>query len=93
MGVIDAEGNWVVAPQYFVDEGYDGWTYGGLNEGMYLVWDSTEDDEERVRPHYGFFDVPSGYFSGIVFMEKCAGGHRKSWCPSATPRLLYSLAY
>ena len=62
----------MVAPQYFVDEGYDGWTYGGLNEGMYLVWDSTEDDEERVRPHYGFFDVPSGYFSGIVFYgEMC----------------------
>ena len=67
MGVIDGSGSWVVEPHYFVDEGYDGWTYGGLNEGMYLVWDSRAGDEARERPHYGYFDVPSGYFSGIVF--------------------------
>ena len=42
----------------FVDEGYDGWTYGGLNEGIYQVW-----DEDM---HTGWFDVPSGYFSGLV---------------------------
>ena len=72
MGIIDASGAWVVEPHYFVDEGYDGWTYGGLNEGMYLIWDRRADDENRERPHYGFFDVPSGYFSGIVFYgEMC----------------------
>jgi len=58
MGVIDETGTWVVEPQYFVDEGYDGWTYGGLNEGIYQVW-----DEDM---HTGWFDVPSGYFSGLV---------------------------
>ena len=58
MGVIDETGTWVVEPQYFFDEGYDGWTYGGLNEGIYQVW-----DEDM---HTGWFDVPSGYFSGLV---------------------------
>ena len=70
MGVIDASGAWAVEPHYFVDEGYDGWTYGGLNEGMYLIWDRRADDENRESPHYGFFDVPSGFFSGIVFQDE-----------------------
>ena len=42
MGIIDSHGQWVVEPVYFVDEGYDEWTYGGLNEGMYLIWDDSE---------------------------------------------------
>ena len=63
MGIIDAEGNWAVEPHYFVDDGYDGWTYGGLNEGMYLIWDKNLRETRRS----GYFDVPSGYFSGLVF--------------------------
>ena len=59
MGIIDETGAWVVEPHYFVDEGYDGWTYGGLNEGLYQVWDEDMNT--------GFFDVPSGYYSGLVF--------------------------
>ena len=42
-------------PRYFVDEGYDGWTYGGLDKGMYLVWDG--------EGYMGFFDVRSGFLS------------------------------
>ncbi len=67
MGIIDSDGKWVVEPNYLVDAGYDGWTYGGLNEGMYSLWDSREGDTAGEYPHYGYFDVPSGYFSGIVF--------------------------
>ena len=63
MGIIDASGAWAVEPHYFVDEGYDGWTYGGLNEGMYLIWDENLRETNRM----GYFDVPSGYFSGLVF--------------------------
>lgn len=63
MGIIDASGAWAVEPHYFVDEGYDGWTYGGLNEGMYLIWDENLRETNRT----GYFDVPSGYFSGLVF--------------------------
>ncbi len=62
-GIIDAEGSWAVEPHYFVDEGYDGWTYGGLNEGLYLVWDENLSETHRT----GYFDVPSGFFSGLVF--------------------------
>ena len=61
MGIIDRAGSWVVEARYFVDEGYDGWTYGGLNRGMYLVWENSENDaEERYR---GYFDVRSGHLS------------------------------
>ena len=70
MGIIDSHGQWVVEPVYFVDEGYDEWTYGGLNEGMYLIWDGNEGGHLNDSPHYAFFDVPSGYFSGIVFDDE-----------------------
>ena len=59
-GVIDRNGNWVVEPHYFVDRGYDGWYYGGLTLGYYEMWDNDTDKS-------GFFDVPSGYFSGLVY--------------------------
>ncbi len=58
-GIIDRNGNWVPEPYYFVDSGFDGWYYGGLNLGYYQIW-------ERVGDKFGFFDVPSGCFSGAV---------------------------
>ena len=63
-GIIDRDGNWVVEPEYFFDEGYDGWEYGGLDTGMYLVWNRDEADEMSPM---GFFDVRSGYFSGLKY--------------------------
>ena len=54
-GLIRRDGSWVVEPRYFVDHGYDGWTYGGLDTGMYLVWDG--------EGYMGFFDVRSGFLS------------------------------
>ncbi|MBQ7183978.1 MAG: WG repeat-containing protein [Clostridia bacterium] len=65
-GIIGTDGSWVVEPKYFVDDGYDGWTYGGLSEGLYILWDDV-DDNDPERPHIGFFDVPSGYFSGLSY--------------------------
>ena len=62
-GVIDREGNWVVEPHYFVDGGYDGWYYGGLNLGYYEIWDKDGDK-------FGFFDVPSGCFSGVIYDDE-----------------------
>ena len=59
MGIIDRDGNWVVEPRYFVDEGYDEFYYGGLNTGMDQVWNSQEDE----AAYWGFFDVRSGYLS------------------------------
>ena len=66
-GIIDREGNWVVPPEYFVDEGYDGWTYGGLDTGMYQVWGPH--DEHGKPSNTGFFDVPSGCFSGLILAD------------------------
>ena len=70
-GVIDRNGNWVVEPHYFVDWGYDGWYYGGMNLGYYQIWDAEGDK-------FGFFDVPSGYFSGVVYDNElmCWNGSR-----------------
>ena len=72
MGVIDGSGSWVVEPRYFVDEGYDGWEYGGLDTGMYLVWN----DSDLGDAHYfGYFDVPSGYLSARSTELKLTGEH------------------
>ena len=69
-GIIDREGSWVVEPCYIIDEGYDGWTYGGLNRGIFFVYRPLTEEEkalprEEQPRQYGYFDVPSGYFSGI----------------------------
>ena len=67
-GIIDRAGKWVVEPHYFVDGGYDGWYYGGLDMGYYQIWEYADDEDEE--PKFGFFDVPSGYFSGVIYDEE-----------------------
>lgn len=62
MGIIDEKGNWMVEPHYFVDSGYDEAYYGGLNVGIWQVWKENLAESNLM----GFFDVPSGYFSGLV---------------------------
>ena len=62
MGIINEMGNWVVEPNFFVDDGYDEAYYGGLNTGIWQVWK----DDLTETGLMGFFDVPSGYFSGLV---------------------------
>lgn len=74
-GIIDREGNWVVPPEYYVDSGYDGWTYGGLDIGVYYLWKNND-----IEGGMGFFDVRSGYFSGLVFQEELSFWGRED-CP------------
>ena len=58
-GIIDRTGKYVVEPKYTMDEGYDGSFYGGKDTGIVWVW--SEDNT------MGFFDIPSGFFSGTVY--------------------------
>ena len=61
-GIIDRCGNLVLEATYSFDEGYDEFYYGGKDTGIWYVtrWNDDE-DSQRV----GFFDVQSGYFSGL----------------------------
>lgn len=60
-GIINRQGDWVVPPEYSLDTGYDGYLYGGEDTGV--IWlQGTEDNGPE-----GFFDLRSGYFSGLRF--------------------------
>lgn len=73
-GIIDRSGAWVLLPEYFIDMGYDGYYYGGRDTGIYVVWQDEADDDEEDWPLEGFFDIPSGCFSGLRW---AIVGH---WC-------------
>ena len=62
-GIIDADGNWAVEPGRFtVWEADQGERYiGGRDEGIYILFG--EGENYRV----GFFDLPSGFYSGLVY--------------------------
>lgn len=60
MGVIDREGSVVLEPVYSLDSGMSGEFYGGEHTGVWIVYQSAS---ERT----GWFDIPSGYFSGLVW--------------------------
>lgn len=63
MGVIDRAGNWVLTPEYSLSSGQSGDWFGGKDEGIWLVnqWESSD--------MMGFFDIPSGTFSGLKWYE------------------------
>lgn len=63
MGVIDRTGNWVLPPEYSLTSGQSGDWFGGKDEGIWLVnqWESSD--------LMGFFDIPSGTFSGLKWHE------------------------
>ena len=63
MGVIDRAGNWVLAPEYSLCSGQSAEWFGGKDEGIWLVnqWESSDLS--------GFFDIPSGTFSGLKWYE------------------------
>ena len=70
-GIIDRNGSIVLEPTYSFDSGYDGQLYGGKDTGIWyvtrrrdLVWDENE-EEILQRNRVGFFDIPSGCFSGL----------------------------
>ncbi len=63
VGVIDREGSWVLPPEYSLTGGQSGDWFGGKDEGIWLVnqWESSD--------LMGFFDIPSGAFSGLRWHE------------------------
>lgn len=63
-GVIDRSGRIVVEPVYSFDHGYDGGFYGGKDTGIWCVRKWQDYKSARLE---GFFDIPSGYFSGLVW--------------------------
>ncbi len=61
-GIIDRTGAWVLPPEYWVLPS-DEWRYdGGQDAGIWCVW---SDEDEGA----GFFDVASGYFSGLRWVD------------------------
>ena len=58
-GIIDRGGEFVLQPDYYIDDGQDDYVkgYGTWDDGYYIV--NREDAPE------GFFDVRSGSFSGL----------------------------
>ena len=63
-GVIDRCGNLVLEPAYSFDSGYDGEYYGGKDTGIWVVNRWRDDPDTRME---GFFDIRSGFFSGLVW--------------------------
>jgi len=70
-GIIDRSGNIVLTPEYSIDGGYGGGYYGGKDTGIWHitqyeknVWDP-EDESLIYASKDGFFDIPSGHFSGL----------------------------
>ena len=66
-GIIDSHGNWAVPPEYDILSQSDSGDFaGGRDAGIvfFTHWRETGSRE-------GFFDLPSGCFSGLVFDEVC----------------------
>ena len=62
-GIIDAPGEWVLPPAEWdiLETDNYGRYIGGRDEGIYILW--SEDKTGRD----GFFDIPSGFFSGLIY--------------------------
>lgn len=82
-GIIDREGNFVLPPAYSLAAGQSGSYFGGKDTGIWLVhrrtdnvWGEDEEGEEILLQNalYGFFDIPSGCFSGLKW------GNVWHWC-------------
>jgi len=65
-GVIDRSGQWVVPPEYEdVLSSDEGECYaGGRDGGIYWFW-----GWENGQAKEGFFDIPSGFFSGLIYED------------------------
>ena len=77
-GIIDRNGTFVLPPTYSLSDGYDEQYYGGKDTGIWWitrwqddVWGEDEDGEETLtqRAKCGFFDIPSGCFSGLKWSD------------------------
>ena len=82
-GIIDRNGDFVLPPTYSLAAGQSGSYFGGKDTGIWLVyrrgdyvWGEDEEGEEILLqcPLYGFFDIPSGCFSGLKW------GNVWHWC-------------
>lgn len=82
-GIIDREGNFILPPTYSLAAGQSGDYFGGKDTGIWLVhrrtdnvWGEDEEGEEILLQNalYGFFDIPSGCFSGLKW------GNVWHWC-------------
>lgn len=63
-GIIDRNGVFVLEPVYCIDAGYDQMFFGGRDTGIWFIASGKEDSENQLE---GWFDVESGYFSGLVW--------------------------
>lgn len=63
-GVIEPAGKWVLPPEYaeILSQSDSGDYAGGRDTGIYLVVDGWKKDSKA-----GFFDIPSGFFSDLIF--------------------------
>lgn len=64
-GIINRSGEFVLQPEYDIEDGY-GEGFGGFgtwDDGYYIVWQVDRNDDKSC----GFFDVPSGFFSGLKY--------------------------
>ena len=59
-GVIDRSGEWVLPPEYCLLGGQSGSSFGGEDDGIWLVTQYNREDALE-----GFFDIPTGTFSGL----------------------------
>ncbi|MBQ7183284.1 MAG: WG repeat-containing protein [Clostridia bacterium] len=63
-GIIDRSGEFVLEPIYTIDAGYDEMFFGGRDTGIWCVSAGRADEENRLE---GWFDIESGYFSGLAW--------------------------
>ncbi len=63
-GIIDRDGVFVLEPVYSIDEGYDQMFFGGRDTGIWCITSGKMDVDNKLE---GWFDIESGYFSGLVW--------------------------
>ncbi len=75
-GIIDRDGSFVLEPEYEIRSGfYEGWgSFGSWDSGYYVVGKSGDDNNgpfffEDLQGPLGFFDVRSGFFSGLKYED------------------------
>ena len=78
-GILDASGNWALAPERREILQADGWGHpiGGWDTGIYILWETGPDRKA------GFFDIPSGFCS-----EAAYGWVAAEWLGTLDPELL-----
>lgn len=65
-GIINRQGKFVLPPEYYIYSGwYEGWGSFGTWEGGYYAVAQDEIYVEEGDGPVGFFDVRSGFFSGL----------------------------